>query len=241
MSKTKTHYQILGVDPAASEDEIKKAYRKLARVYHPDLNPKRKITATDRFKRLQQAYDVLSDRVAREQYDQSLGYAQPGPRPGHQRDPQPGSNQPAPQTYPVDYTTYQSGSWTIHVPSDEPRWKARLWRVAWRRKLAILVWAICVLGALMPTSYWIVPSFSRRNLAGIGIYDMSLVEKLVRASIPLGLVWLGTWMSDEGGLDISFETSFKEGLGALLEIFAWLYFLSLLYQTFVNALVLLAN
>jgi len=41
MSTGKTHYQVLQVDPSADEDEIKKAYKRLARIYHPDLNPKR--------------------------------------------------------------------------------------------------------------------------------------------------------------------------------------------------------
>src|ERR1044072_1335699 len=69
MSKTRDYYEVLGVKREASEDEIKKAYRKLARKFHPDLNPGDK-TAEDQFKQLQGAYDVLSDAENRKLYDQ---------------------------------------------------------------------------------------------------------------------------------------------------------------------------
>src|ERR1043166_7637657 len=69
MSKTRDYYEVLGVKREASEDEIKKAYRKLARKFHPDLNPGDK-TAEEQFKLLQEAYDVLSDLENRKLYDQ---------------------------------------------------------------------------------------------------------------------------------------------------------------------------
>ena len=71
ISADKNHYQNLGLSPSATPDEIKKAYRKLAKIYHPDHNPKRK-SAEARFKLLQQAYDTLSDPEKRQQYDQLL-------------------------------------------------------------------------------------------------------------------------------------------------------------------------
>src|SRR6266496_3987844 len=61
-------YDVLGVAKNASADEIKKAYRKLARQYHPDRNPDDK-SAETRFKEVQTAYDVLSDPAKRKQYD----------------------------------------------------------------------------------------------------------------------------------------------------------------------------
>ncbi len=65
----KDYYKILGVDKTASADEIKKAYRKLARKHHPDVNPNDK-TAESRFKELQEAYDVLKDDNKRKEYDE---------------------------------------------------------------------------------------------------------------------------------------------------------------------------
>ena len=62
-------YEILGVAKTASDDEIKKAYRKLAMKYHPDRNPDNK-EAEEKFKEIQKAYDVLSDTNKRAQYDQ---------------------------------------------------------------------------------------------------------------------------------------------------------------------------
>ncbi len=67
------YYEVLGVARNASESDIKKAYRKLARHYHPDRNPGDK-QAEARFKEVQEAYDVLNDKAKRAQYDR-FGFA----------------------------------------------------------------------------------------------------------------------------------------------------------------------
>src|SRR5699024_6702312 len=66
---------ILRVDKNASKDDIRKAYRKLARKYHPDVNKEE--GAEDKFKEAKEAYEILSDEQNRTQYDQ-FGHAGPG-------------------------------------------------------------------------------------------------------------------------------------------------------------------
>src|SRR5258707_15252944 len=87
--KKQDFYEALAVSRTATEDEIRKAYRKLARKYHPDLNPGDK-ASEERFKKVQEAYDVLSDSKKRQVYDQHGFYSDnippggPGSGPGHQ-------------------------------------------------------------------------------------------------------------------------------------------------------------
>ena len=71
------YYELLGVPRKAPVKEIRAAYRKLARKYHPDLNPGDK-SAEEKFKQIQEAYEVLSDAKKRQMYDQ-FGFNQPGP------------------------------------------------------------------------------------------------------------------------------------------------------------------
>src|ERR1035438_3295274 len=74
-------YATLGVEKKAPPDELKKAYRKLARQYHPDRNPDDK-QAEARFKEISQAHDVLGDPEKRRQYDSGTGQFTAGAGPG---------------------------------------------------------------------------------------------------------------------------------------------------------------
>lgn len=81
MAINKDYYKILGVSRNASSEDIKKAYRKLARRYHPDLNPGNK-EAEEKFKEIQEAYEVLSKEDKRKAYDM---YGSTGFHPGSER------------------------------------------------------------------------------------------------------------------------------------------------------------
>jgi curved DNA-binding protein CbpA len=404
MSTDKTHYQILGIDPHASEEQIRKAYKKLARVYHPDLNPKRPRSAHDRFRRLQKAYDVLSDPISRRQYDESLGIGQTPPetkeaghtdgtrrfwtvdidqeatsdrwldrlnwhfisglllsilsaswlvylvnspvwqlrrvrarvemalilfcvgiglilfdifssKPRHTKlnaekeflreeilamlpdaqesqrglndfvnqtigkpgilslelnelervkeylqnrinryDQEPGfgpsagfrPEYPRPQprsstgsyapfhSAPGEYVRpeYKDEEWTVYPPSEKAKtgWFETL---GWRRKLALGLWVVCLLGAFVPATYWV--SVSRRWGVSASVAP-SFRLRLLYATIPLIMIWIGTRMSDEDGLETRIGTVGNENVGNVLKILGWLSFASLMWSTLLGFL-----
>src|SRR6202163_4027468 len=77
MAQQQDYYQALGVGRDADVEEVRKAYRRLARKHHPDLNPGDK-AAEDRFKKVQEAYDILSDPKKKQMYDQVGFYSENG-------------------------------------------------------------------------------------------------------------------------------------------------------------------
>lgn len=70
MSQKRDYYEVLGVSKNATDDELKRAYRKLAKQYHPDANPDNKEEAEKKFKEINEAYETLSDSQKRKMYDQ---------------------------------------------------------------------------------------------------------------------------------------------------------------------------
>ena len=77
MAETKRdYYEVLGVQKNATDEELKKAYRQLAKKYHPDANPNNKEEAEKKFKEVNEAYEVLSDKQKRSMYDQ-FGHSGP--------------------------------------------------------------------------------------------------------------------------------------------------------------------
>ena len=80
MAEKRDYYEVLGLQKGASDEDIKKAYRKLAKKYHPDLNPGDK-TAEQNFKEVNEAYEVLSDKDKKARYD-AYGHAGVDPNMG---------------------------------------------------------------------------------------------------------------------------------------------------------------
>ncbi|MBR1859513.1 MAG: molecular chaperone DnaJ [Selenomonadaceae bacterium] len=74
MADKRDYYEVLGINKNATDDEVKKAYKKLAKKWHPDLNPDNKKEAEEKMKEINEAYDILKDPKKRAQYDQ-FGHA----------------------------------------------------------------------------------------------------------------------------------------------------------------------
>ena len=213
MISQKTHYQTLGVDTGASDAEIKKAYKRLARAYHPDLNPNRPKSAEEKFKELQDAYSVLSDPISRQQYDRSINVS---------------------YIYPSRASQSEGSTSSVAVESETIAvFKVRfLDSLSPRRKVALALWGLCLLGSFLPTSYSIVFTWN-------DYYWIPLEQRLLWITVPLVMIWIGSGMSDGGSLDASPGAIIKEGFGKLMETLAWIYFARLVGLMVIGPLVLL--
>ena len=94
------YYKVLGVERSATEAEIKTAYRKLARKYHPDVNPNNK-DAERRFKEANEAYQVIGDAEKRKKYDELGADWKQGPRPAKKRSKKSLKPPPVPPALPA--------------------------------------------------------------------------------------------------------------------------------------------
>ena len=100
MADKRHYYEVLGVEKSATDEEIKKAYRKAAKANHPDLHPNDK-DCEARFKEINEAYEVLSDEQKRKMYDQ---YGHAAFDPSNMGAQQPGGDNNGQQYYDADYT-----------------------------------------------------------------------------------------------------------------------------------------
>jgi molecular chaperone DnaJ len=118
-AKQEDYYQTLGVERGANPDDIRKAYRKLARKHHPDLNPGDK-AAEERFKKVQEAYDILSDDKKRQMYDQYGFYSDTMPPP-----PGTGAGRPGPGMgfEGFDFSEYARQQQNGGAPQEEPQFE----------------------------------------------------------------------------------------------------------------------
>ena len=103
--KQKDYYELLGIKKGSGAEEIRKAYRRLARKYHPDVNPNNR-SAEDRFKAVSEAYDVLGDAKKRKVYDQYGFYSEQIPPGGPGAGPGSGSGFPGFDFSGFDFTGF---------------------------------------------------------------------------------------------------------------------------------------
>jgi hypothetical protein len=152
------YYKVLGVSRNASQREIKAAYRKLARKYHPDLNPRRK-SAEERFKKLREAYDVLSISERRQEYDLR----------GEVKDSETGT--PSPSAKAGSESRAQKG----RHRSPELRWWSGMNRERW----------LAVVFALVYFSLGLVFGEAKISVLIVGLFAVSLMSDLYGYSIAL--------------------------------------------------------
>lgn len=183
----KNYYKVLGVHRDATPEQIKSAYRRLARKFHPDLNPRRR-SAETRFKEIQEAYDALSQLRPQVQFEQ-----------------------------PIEFPHYFE---LTDEFLDDRRWFDIDWN--WRRRLALILWGVCAVGVFLPNS--VMNEFPAGGLIFI--------------TIPLVLIWVGDWLSEDETMDIYLGSIVTEIAGKVMAVIGWLFFARLVGLTFIGPLLL---
>jgi len=141
------YYQILGISPRATQLEIKRSFRKLAVLYHPDKN--NSADSEDRFKEINRAYEVLNDPEKRAQYDISLAF------PGRQTVGAPGHRDPAYRRRPPSYHQRQSEQTTKEL------------MIEYLPKFRWACWAGLVLGLFVAIDFFLPYQNEREDIAEI--------------------------------------------------------------------------
>jgi hypothetical protein len=129
--------------------------------------------------------------------------------------------------------TFGGSPQDIMLEPDEPKWKTILRVIGWRRNLAIVVWLLCVLGSFLPTSssVFVYPIVLRTR-----IYPPTSTPLiLVGISIPLAMILVGSWLSDDD------ESVLKQVFGYVLEFFGWLEFVYLIGLFLLGPLILMVS
>lgn len=115
---------------------------------------------------------------------------------------------------------------------DEPKWKAVLRAIGWRRCLAIALWALCVLGSFLPTSSSVVVY----PFVGTRIYPAaSTVRVLIGITIPLVIILVGSWLLDDD------DSGIKRGFGIAIELYGWVQMVYLIGLYLLGPLILMVS
>ncbi|HKP39082.1 MAG TPA: hypothetical protein VJT71_19645, partial [Pyrinomonadaceae bacterium] len=135
------------------------------------------------------------------------------------------------------HTIYKDGQWYwyFYPEKEKKRW---LKDFGFRRRLSIVIWAVCMMGLFLPTTYWI--SFSGRTSLGRVGPTPSVSARLIGGTIAVIMIWVGARMSNDDGLDTRWGELGSETLGYVLEVFAWLYLVSLLSNVLFGLLMLVS-
>ncbi len=185
-------YETLGVRPTASTETIKRAYRRLAKRYHPDLNKAR--GAKEMFLEVKEAYEVLSNPLLRREYDERVGRGSRGtpwepPRPAGRR------GSPMKVRVPPDYVRV-SPPFGFHGVSDRLT-RAQDHQIERRARTAKLVWRVYVITVLSMSSMLLVGG--AMNLAAGGGFAGGITLAAAAMMLMLLLIaWLakGIWAPD---------------------------------------------